>query len=91
MGGREKEDHEDGKEGRCKVHRLHECSQVLRGSNTKDIESPEVGDQQENITDEEPGHEVILTLHHQKTILKVIVNSLGGGGGGGGGGAQYFQ
>jgi len=60
------------------VHRLHECSQVFRGSNTKDIESPEVGSQQEKVPNDESCYYVLITPHHYD--ITIIIKSLWLGG-----------
>jgi len=60
------------------VHRLHECSQVFRGSNTKDVESPEVGSQQEKVPNDESCYYVLITPHNYDVTTNI--KSLGTGG-----------
>ena len=46
----------------------------------EDVESPEVGDQQEDVPDEEPRYQVTLAPHYHQTIVLYHTNRLEGEG-----------
>ena len=51
---------------------------MFRGSNTKDVESPEVGSQQEKVPNDESCNNVLITPHHYD--ISIIIKSLRLGG-----------